>query len=81
MYPYEATIRIKELNDLPLIVEYEIGEAQPDVGYTTDYVENWEIVGIGSRYFRKGENTRWIVERAKPFFFQIEEAIADQHWS
>ena len=80
MYPFETTIRIKELNDLPLIVEYEIGEAQPDVGLPTEYVENWEIVGIGSRYFRKGENTKWIVERARKFNFQIEEAIGEQHW-
>ena len=74
----EITLRLPELKFLPIIVEYEIGSAQPDVGYMDSYVEDWYVVGIGSRYLRKGEKAEWIYKKIREGRVDVETAIMEE---
>jgi hypothetical protein len=57
----QATVKI--LGGLKITVEFTACGAEPDVGYMSGYVEEWEIVEIAGRTLRKKESANWLYRR------------------
>ena len=53
-------VQVSVLGGLLVDVEFETAPAEPDVGIMSEYVENWQIVGINGK---AKKNTDWILKR------------------
>ena len=55
-----ATVETTVLGGLLVEVDFSVCPAEPDVGIMSEYVENWQIVGINGK---AKKNTDWILKR------------------
>ena len=51
---------VKVLGGLPITVEFEVYEAEPDVGLMFDYHDDWHISEVAGRRVKKAE---WVYKR------------------
>ncbi|WLJ71235.1 hypothetical protein [Sphingomonas phage Birtae] len=60
---HEVEIRI--LGGLPVTFEYNIAGAEPDVGISSAYVDDYYIVAVNGRYPKKGAKNpfAWVEKR------------------
>lgn len=54
---------IRVLGGLLITVEFSMGNAEPDVGIMSDYIDEWYITEIAGRPLRKGEKCDWLYKR------------------
>jgi GDP-D-mannose dehydratase len=65
---FDATV----LNGLPVTICYDVGKAEPDVGFMNDYVENmWILI----KKERKNKGPKWEVAH------WIEKRLTNKDWA